>query len=46
MIDYKFVKEVLNNTKNSIDKYLNYLEKDRDNLEKEFNEIYYKQYKN
>lgn len=46
MIDYKSVKEVLENTRKLIDDYLAYLEKDKDNLEKEYYEIYYKQYKN
>lgn len=46
MIDYKYVKEVLNNTKNIIDSYLNYLDRNKDELEKEYKEIYYKQYKN
>lgn len=46
MIDYKLVKEVLNNAKKSIDSYLNYLEKDKDKLEGKYKETYYKQYKN
>ena len=46
MIDYKYVKEVLNNTKKIIDSYLTYLDSDKGKLEKEFKEIYYNQYKN
>lgn len=46
MIDNKKIKELLDDTIESIDKYLKYLTDDIENIKNEYREIYYHQYMN